>query len=52
MNMDTLTKQALEAASSITVLPVTNEHTQEVAFKLACSMMAEELANRPTTEAK
>jgi hypothetical protein len=52
MNMDTLTKQSLEAASSITGLPFSDEHTQEVAFKLACAMVAEEAAKRAPTEIK
>lgn len=46
MNMDKFTKQALEAATKITGKPVTDTETQEVAFKLACAMMAEELAAR------
>jgi hypothetical protein len=44
MNMDKFTKQALEAAEQITGKPMTDTETQEIAFKLACAMMAEEAA--------
>jgi hypothetical protein len=44
MNLNTLTKQALEAASNITGKGFEDKETQEVAFKLACAMMAEEMA--------
>lgn len=43
MNMDTLVKQSLEAAMKITGADSQDQHTQEVAFKLACAAMAEEL---------
>lgn len=46
MNMDKFAKQALEAAIRITDKPATDTETQEVAFKLACAMMATELAAR------
>lgn len=46
MNMDKFTKQALESAEKLTGKPMTDIETQEVAFKLACAMMAEELAAR------
>jgi len=42
MDMDTLTKQALEAARSITgVTGKPDEHTQNVAWMLTCAAMAE-----------
>lgn len=44
MNIDKFTKQALEAAEKITGKPIADTETQEVAFKLACAMMAEEAA--------
>lgn len=44
MNMDTLVKQSLEAASKITGKPTTDAETQEIGFKLACAAMAEEAA--------
>lgn len=43
MNMDTLVKQSLEAASKITGKDFDDKETQEVAFKLSCAAMAEEL---------
>ena len=46
MNLDKFTKQALEAAEKVTGKPMTDVETQEIAFKLACAMMAEELAAR------
>lgn len=42
MNMDTLAKQALEAAMSITGKDAKDEWTLEVAFKFACYAMAQE----------
>lgn len=44
MNMDTLVKQTLEAASKITGKSIEDKETQEIAFKLACAAMAEEAA--------
>ncbi len=44
MNFDTFTKQALQAASSITGKGFDDKETQDIAFKLACAMMAEEAA--------
>lgn len=46
MNMDTLTKQALEQAIEITGKPVTDKETQNVAFHLACAIMAQYAAER------
>lgn len=46
MNMNTLTRQALEAAMKITGTNGKDEHTHEIAFKLACAAMAEELAKQ------
>lgn len=46
MNMDLLVKQSMEAAIEITGTDGKDEHTQEVAFKLACVAMAKEMANR------
>lgn len=44
MNMTILVKQSMEAAMSITGKGFNDKETQEVAFKLACAMMAEEAA--------
>ena len=44
MKIDTLTKQALESAKSITGKDTSDKETQDVAFKLACLAMAEEKA--------
>jgi hypothetical protein len=44
MNMDTLAKQSIEAAMLITGTDGKDQETQEIAFKLACAMMAEEAA--------
>ena len=44
MNMDTLVKQSLEAASKITGKGPEDKETQEIAFKLSCAAMAEELS--------
>ncbi len=44
MNMDTLAKQSIEAAMLITGTDGKDKETQEIAFKLACAMMAEEAA--------
>lgn len=46
MNMNELAKQSLEAAMEITGTDGKDQHTQEIAFKLACAAMAEEMANR------
>ena len=46
MNMDMLVKQSIEAAMKITGTDGKDEYTQEIAFKLACAMMAEEIASR------
>lgn len=46
MNMDLLVKQSMEAAIKITGTNEKDEHTQEIAFKLACVAMAKETANR------
>lgn len=46
MNMDTLTKQALEQAIEITGKPATDKETQNVAFHLACAVMAQYAAER------
>ena len=46
MNLDTLAKQSLEAAMLITGTDGKDSHTQEIAFKLACAAMAEEMASR------
>lgn len=46
MNLDTLAKQSLEAAMLITGTDGKDAHTQEIAFKLACAAMAEEMASR------
>ena len=42
MNMETLVKQALEAAIEITGANSNDKETQEIAFKLSCAMMARE----------
>ena len=44
MNFDLFVKQALKAAEEITNKPATDEETQNIAFKLACAMMAGEAA--------
>ena len=44
MNMDTLAKQSIEAAMLITGTNGEDKETQEIAFKLACAMMAKEAA--------
>ena len=41
MSIDILAKQSLEAAMSITGTDGKDEHTQEIAFMLACAMAAE-----------
>lgn len=41
MNFDIFTKQALQAASKITGKGANDKETQDIAFKLACAMMAE-----------
>lgn len=46
MNMNTLVKQSMEAAMKITGTDGKDKHTQEVAFKLACAAMAQEVASR------
>jgi hypothetical protein len=46
MNFDIFVQQALTAAEEITKKPATDEETQNIAFKLACAMMAEEVAAR------
>lgn len=46
MNMDTLAKQSLEAAMEITGTDGKDTHTKEIAFKLACAAMAQEVASR------
>ena len=46
VNMDTLTKQALDQAMTITGKPVTDKETQNVAFHLACAVMAQYAAER------
>lgn len=46
VNMDILTKQALEQAIEITGKPVTDKETQKVAFHLACAVMAQYAAER------
>lgn len=46
MNMNELAKQSLEAAKKITGTDGKDHHTQEIAFKLACAAMAEEMASR------
>ncbi len=45
MNMDTLAKQSLEAAMLITGTDGKDEHTQEIAFKLACMAASSDAAN-------
>jgi hypothetical protein len=49
MTRNELTMMALEAASGLTGAPVTDAHTQHVAFHLFCVAMAEEAANRGLT---
>lgn len=44
MSMDILAKQSIEAAMLITGTNGKDQETQEIAFKLACAMMAEEVA--------
>ena len=44
MEMDTLVKQSLEAAISITGKDKNDEETQKIAFKLACAVMAQQAA--------
>jgi hypothetical protein len=46
MDMNTLAKQSMTAASEITGKGFDDIETQEIAFKLTCAAMAEELANR------
>jgi len=46
MNMNLLAKQSLDAAMEITGTDGKDQHTQEIAFKLACAAMDEEMANR------
>ncbi len=43
MNMQVLAKQTLEAAMIITGTNGKDDETQEIAFKLACAVMAEEM---------
>ena len=43
MTMDILAKQAIEQAMSITGKSAEDEETQEVAFHLACAVMAQTL---------
>lgn len=50
MNMDILAKQSLEAAMSITGTDGKDQHTQEIAFELACAVMASNLAGEQTNE--
>lgn len=45
MNMKTLTKLALNEAKRITGKDAFDKHTQEVAFKLACAVMAQHNAS-------
>lgn len=45
MDMNTLANQSLEAAMEITGTDGKDEHTQEIAFKLACMAAAENAAN-------
>lgn len=49
MTRNELTMMALEAASGLTGAPVTDAHTQHVAFHLFCVAMAEEAADRGLT---
>jgi hypothetical protein len=49
MTRNELTMMALEAASGLTGAPVTDAHTQHVAFHLFCVAMAEEATNRGLT---
>lgn len=44
MNMDILAKQSIEAAMKITGKDGKDKETKEIAFKLACAIMAEEKA--------
>jgi len=44
MNMDTLVRQSLEAASKITGKGYDDEETQAIAFRLSCVAMAKELS--------
>ena len=46
MNMNTLVKQSIEAAMLITGKDGKDAETQEIAFKLACAIMAQEVAAR------
>ena len=46
MSMNELARQSLEAAISITGTDGKDEHTQEIAFMLACAAAAEEKASR------
>jgi hypothetical protein len=39
--MDTLAKNALDQAKSLTGTDGTDEHTQKIAFKLACAVAAQ-----------
>jgi len=41
VDMDTLTKQALEQATTITGKLATDKETQNTAFHLACAVMAQ-----------
>ena len=49
MTRNELTMMAMEAASGLTGAPVTDDHTQHVAFHLFCAAMAEEAVNRGLT---
>ena len=49
MTKNELILMAMEAASELTGAPVTDAHTQHVAFHLFCVAMAEEAANRGLT---
>ena len=44
--MNTLVKQSLEAAAKITGKGADDKETQEIAFKLSCAAMAEELSKQ------
>ena len=52
MIMDTLAKQSLEAAMEITGTNGKDEHTQNIAFMLACAEAAHELGLKQTLNQK
>lgn len=49
MTKNEMILMAVEAASELTGAPVTDQYTQDVAFRLFCAAMAQEAAERGMT---